>query len=82
MAEKKAKTKKLKANMIRAKLVEKNMMQRDLANILGVSEMTIVNKLDEKKGSRFSVNEFVTIMDILELKDINKLFTDIEDERC
>lgn len=72
------KEKRLLANKIRGKIREKELIQTDIAKMLKMSPVTFINKLDETNGSRFSANQFVKLMEILDLSDVRSLFEDVE----
>lgn len=64
-----------KMNLLKAKIVEKEMNQSELSSLLGIDESTFYRKM-KKNGYSFTVKELQKIKDILNLngKDVIEIF--------
>lgn len=58
----------LKVNVVKAKLVEKGYSHKRVAEKIGMTENTFARKLNSYWSYQFKLNEFLKLMDLLEVK--------------
>lgn len=61
----------INANMLRAKIVENGMTQREVAKQIGVSEKTFSLKMNNGK---FGLDEAEKMIDLLKIENPNSIF--------
>lgn len=52
------------ANKLRGKIVEKGLSQRDVAQILGMSDATFYRKMKERKFDSSEISKMIVALDI------------------
>ncbi|MEG0874469.1 MAG: helix-turn-helix transcriptional regulator [Clostridiales bacterium] len=62
----------MNTNLLRAKMVEKGLTQKELAAAIGLSENSVSRKLTGKRD--FSIQEALKICEVLSLENPNEIF--------